>query len=123
MTIAYWMVLAAAILPYVCVAIAKWRRGYDNHAPRAGIEQLDAMRQRAYWAHLNAFEAFPPFAAAVIIAHLAQASQPAVNGLAIAFVIARGLHLYFYLKDMATARSLAWTAGFGCVIALFVIST
>lgn len=122
MTIAFWMVLVAAILPYVCVTFAKWRKGYDNHAPRAGIEQLDPRRQRAYWAHLNAFEAFPPFAAAVIIAHLAHASQPAVNGLAVAFVAARVLHLFFYLEDMATARSLAWTAGIGCVIALFVIS-
>ena len=46
---------------------AKWRKGYDNRAPRAGIEQLTPRQQRAYWAHLNAFEAFPPFAAAVII--------------------------------------------------------
>ena len=122
MTVAYWMVLVAAILPYVCVAFAKWRKGYDNHAPRAGIEQLDSKRQRAYWAHLNAFEAFPPFAAAVIIAHLAQASQPVVNGLAVAFVAARIAHLLFYLQDLAIARSLAWTVGFGCVIALFVIS-
>ncbi len=122
MTIAYWMVLVAAILPYVCVAFAKWRRGYDNHAPRAGIEQLDPRRQRAYWAHLNAFEAFPPFAAAVIIAHLAQAPQSMVDGLAVTFIAARCLHLVFYLQDLATARSLAWTAGMGCVIALFVIS-
>ena len=122
MTVAYWMVLVAAILPYVCVTIAKARKGYDNHAPRAGIEQLDPRRQRAYWAHLNAFEAFPPFAAAVIIAHLAHAAQPAVNGLAVAFVVARVAHLIFYLNDMATARSLAWTAGMACVVGLFAVS-
>ena len=122
MTTAYWMVLAAALLPYVCVTFAKWRKGYDNNALRAGIEQLDPKLQRAYWAHLNAFEAFPPFAAAVIIAHLAHASQPEINGIAIAFVAARIAHMVFYLQDMATARSLAWSVGFGCVVALFIIS-
>lgn len=122
MTMAYWMVLAAAILPYVAVACAKWRPDYDNHAPRVGIDQLAPVRQRAYWAHLNAFEAFPPFAAAVIIAHLQHAPQPVVDGLAIGFVAARGAHLLLYIRDLATLRSVAWVAGMGCVIALFVVS-
>jgi uncharacterized MAPEG superfamily protein len=113
------MVLIAAMLPYVAVACAKWRRGYDNRAPRAGIEQLAPLRQRAYWAHLNAFEAFPAFAAAVIIAQLAHAAQPMVDGLAVTFVGARVAHLIFYLKDLASLRSVAWAVGIGCVIGLF----
>ena len=122
MTSAYWMVLVAAMLPYVAVGFAKWRSGYDNHLPRVGVEQLPPAKQRAYWAHLNAFEAFPAFAAAVIIAHLAHASQPVVDGLAIAFVVARVAHLLLYMRDLATLRSIAWTVGMGCVIALFVVS-
>lgn len=120
MTLAYWMVLAAAMLPYIAVGIAKWRAGYNNHAPRVGIEQLSPAKQRAYWAHLNAFEAFPPFAAAVIIAHLAHASQTAVDGLAITFVAARVAHLLLYIRDYAALRSIAWTVGMGCVVGLFV---
>lgn len=122
MTQAYWMVLVAALLPYVAVTFAKLRAGYDNHAPRMGIEQLPPAKQRAYWAHLNAFEAFPPFAAAVIIAHLAHASQPVVDGLAITFVAARVAHLLLYIKDYAALRSIAWTVGMGCVAGLFVAS-
>ena len=122
MTMAYWMVLVAAMLPYVAVSFAKWRPNYNNHAPRTGIEQLPPVKQRAYWAHLNAFEAFAPFAAAVIIAHLAHASQPVVDGLAIAFVAARVAHLLLYIADYAILRSIAWTVGLGCVVALFVIA-
>ena len=122
MTLAYWMVLVAAMLPYIAVGYAKLRPNYNNHAPRVGIEQLPPAKQRAYWAHLNAFEAFPPFAAAVIIAHLAHASQPLVDGLAIAFVVARVAHLFLYIKDAAALRSIAWTVGMGCVVGLFVAS-
>lgn len=122
MTLAYWMVLVAAMLPYIAVGYAKLRPNYNNHSPRVGIEQLPPAKQRAYWAHLNAFEAFPPFAAAVIIAHLAHASQPLVDGLAIAFVVARVAHLLLYIKDAAALRSIAWTVGMGCVVGLFVAS-
>jgi uncharacterized MAPEG superfamily protein len=68
MTDAYWCVLISALMPYVWVMISKRRKGYDNSAPRAGTGQLQPLQQRAYWAHENAFEAFGPFAAAVIIA-------------------------------------------------------
>ncbi|MEO7727245.1 MAG: MAPEG family protein [Burkholderiales bacterium] len=122
MTLAYWMVLLAALLPYLAVGFSKWRHGYNNGAPRVGIEQLPPAKQRAYWAHLNAFEAFPPFAAAVIIAHLAHASQPVVDGLAVLFVAARIAHFLLYIGNLATLRSVAWTIGVGCVIALFVVS-
>ena len=122
MTLACWMVLIAAILPYVAAAYAKWRRGYDNHAPRLGIEQLAPAKQRAYWAHLNAFEAFPAFAAAVIIAQVAHGPQLVIDGLAVTFVLARVAHLLLYIGNLATLRSIAWTVGIACVIALFAVS-
>ena len=34
MTIAYWCVLIAGLLPYVAAGIAKWDRTYDNRDPR-----------------------------------------------------------------------------------------
>lgn len=122
MTIGYWMVLAAGILPYFAVAISKWRADYDNAAPRAGVDRLEAMRQRAYWAQLNGFEAFPLFAAAVIIAHLATAPQPWIDGLASAFVLLRVIYTILYIYDRPTPRSLVWVAAIACVAALFVIS-
>ncbi len=124
MTLAYWCVLVAALLPYIFVGIAKGSGpGYDNRRPRdfAGSD-LPGFRKRAYWAHQNGLEAFPPFAAAVIIASLAGAEPVRVDALAVGFVLTRLAYGAFYIADWATARSLAWTAGFGCVIALFVIA-
>jgi uncharacterized MAPEG superfamily protein len=116
------MILVAAVLPYLTVAIAKWRPSYNNQAPRAGLERLTPWQQRAYWAHLNMFEAFPAFAAAVIIAHLAHAPQPVIDKLALAFVALRIIYLLLYLQNWATARSVVWTAGFACVVGLFLIA-
>ena len=67
MTCAYWCVLAAIMLPYIWVTVAK-AGGFDNAAPRDSLASLVGWRRRADWAHLNAFEAIPSFAAAVIIA-------------------------------------------------------
>lgn len=122
MTIAYWCVLIAALLPYLWVGVAKSERGYDNAAPRAYLDARKGFRQRAHWAQLNSYEAFPPFAAAVIIAHLAAAPQHLVDGLAVAFVLARLAYGVAYIGDRPTLRSLVWTVGMGCVIALFVVA-
>jgi uncharacterized MAPEG superfamily protein len=120
MTLAYWMVLAGAMLPYLTVAVAKYRPDYDNAAPRAQLAAADGHRLRAWWAHLNHFEAFPPFAAGVIIAHLAQARQEWVDILAVAFVALRCLYAVLYVADRPTARSLVWSATFFCMVGLFV---
>lgn len=122
MTLAYWCVLAAIFLPYVWVIIAKAKPGYDNRAPRAQLEAAKGFRQRANWAHLNAFEAFPPFAVAVVIAHQQHAPQGLVNSLALAFVAFRLAHGACYLGNLASLRSLVWSGGFACVIGLFLAS-
>jgi uncharacterized MAPEG superfamily protein len=121
MTLAYWCVLIAAVLPYVWVGFAKYPlRSYDNSAPRLYEEKLSGRRQRAYWAHNNAFEAFAPFAAAAIIAQQLHANQALVDALAVTFIAARILHGVLYMADRASLRSLVWTIGFLCVIGLFV---
>jgi uncharacterized MAPEG superfamily protein len=120
MTLAFWCVLVAIVLPYATVGIAKWRRDYDNSAPRDWLLTLDGRRKRAYHAHLNHFEALPAFAAAVIIAHQARAPQGWVDALAVAFIAFRVAYTWAYLADRATLRSLLWMGGIGCVFALFV---
>lgn len=122
MTFAYWCVLAAALIPILTVFPAKVAKDFDNRAPRPWEERLGGWRARAYWAHLNAFEAFPPFAAAVIIAHLAHAPQGRLDLLAGTFVAARVAYSACYYADLATLRSLVWAVGFGCVVGLFVIA-
>lgn len=122
MTTAYWMILVAGLLPYWPTVASKWRRDYNNAAPRAGVDKLAPRNQRAYWAQLNAFEAFPLFAAAVIVAHLSvsRADQAWINGLAVAFVGFRVLYTLAYIYDKPALRSLLWAGGLLCVIGLFV---
>ncbi|AKS41359.1 MAPEG family protein [Wenzhouxiangella marina] len=123
MTIAYWCVLIAAIIPYLMVGVAKiGHRGYNNRAPRAWAEKLEGYRQRASWAQQNGFEIFPFFAAAVIIASLAGADQARIDALAITFVATRLAYGVCYLADLHLWRSLVWVASFGICVALFVIA-
>ncbi len=122
MSIAYWCILVAALIPYPIAMLAKAKAGYDNHAPREYLAKTDGYRKRANWAQFNAFEAFPAFAAAVIIAQLQHAPQSTIDMLAVAFIAFRILHASFYILDKATLRSAVWALGFSCVIALFVIA-
>ena len=122
MSIAYWCLLAAAVLPYAWIVIAK-RGGprYDNRDPRQWLAKQDSpLVQRANAAHQNAFEAFPPFAAGVLMAQLAGVEPRFVAALAIAFIVFRIAHGLFYLGGQHWARSLAWALGFACVMTLFV---
>lgn len=122
MTLAYWCVLVAAILPIVWAGAAKSHGSFDNSAPRDWLARLDGWRQRANWAQANAWEAFAPFAAAVIIAHLAGARQGTIDGLAITFIAMRIAHGLLYIADKAMLRTIVWTIGFGCVVGLFVVA-
>ncbi len=108
MTIALWCVFVAGILPYVATVIAKsGRSGFDNRDPRGWLARQEGFRKRANAAQLNSFEAFPFFAAAVIIAHLINGPQGLVDVLALVFIAARVMHLAFFLANHATLRSLA----------------
>jgi uncharacterized MAPEG superfamily protein len=120
MTLAFWCVLAAAVLPYVTVAFGKVDRRYNNRSPRDWEAKLEGRQRRAIFAHLNHFEAFPAFAAAVIVAHLGGASQGVANALAVAFIVARIAYTWAYLADKHLVRSLLWMAGFACVVGLFL---
>ena len=122
MSIAYYCVLAAIFLPIVFAGLAKSRGDFDNARPREWLTGLEGWRQRAHWAQLNTFEAFPPFAAAVIIAHQLGAPQGPVDTLAVLFLVFRGAYGLFYIVDRPTLRSLAWMAAFACVVGLFIIA-
>jgi uncharacterized MAPEG superfamily protein len=122
MKFAYWMILAAALLPYLTVVLAKAQGGIDNRAPRRGLDGLTGWRQRADWAHRNHFEAFPAFAAAVIVAELARMPQGRIDLLAGAFVLLRIVYTGLYLAGRATLRTVVWALGLICVLGLFVLN-
>lgn len=122
MNIAYWCVLIAGILPVFTVAIAKAQRGFDNANPRAWLDKQEGMRKRADYAHRNHFEAFPFFAAAVIIAHQLEVPQNSIDNLAMVFIAARIAYTLFYLIDRPSLRSVAFLIGYACVIGLFMLA-
>ena len=122
MTTAYWCVLVAGMLPYIATLTAKVGAAYDNRDPRAWLATLTGWRARANAAQHNGFEAFPFFAAGVIIAHLAGAGQDRIDALALGFIAARVGHFATYLADLAPLRSVLWLAGLGCVLGLFAVS-
>lgn len=122
MTIAYWCVLAMILFPYVFTVLAKYSAHYNNHDPRHYLETTTGWRRRAHYIQLNSFEALPAFGLAVIISHLAHASQTSLNTAAIIFVIARIFYAIFYLFDIPKMRSLCWFIGMACVVRIFCIS-
>jgi len=123
MTIAYWCVLLAGLMPVLTVAIAKaGRPDFDNGEPRAWLEKQSGMRRRADYAHRNHFEAFPFFAAGVIIAQQVHAAQGILNLLALVFIVARIAYTALYLKDRPSLRSAVWTISFLATIGLFVLA-
>jgi uncharacterized MAPEG superfamily protein len=118
MTLAFWCVLIAAILPYVPLGLAN--RFLDPRTPRKGVANLEGLPARAHGAHLNAFEAFPAFAAGVIISHIVEGASSLVNILAVLFIIARLAHMGFYLADRQPLRSGSFFAGAAVIVVIFV---
>lgn len=127
MTVAFWCVLIAILLPLICSVIAKvssgkFRPGH-NHDPRDFLDRLEGLPRRAHAAQLNGFEVLPGFAAAVIIAHIAGNAQlVTIDVLAVLFITSRLLFIIFYLADLAVMRSIAFLVGLGLIIGLFVAS-
>ena len=122
MSVAYWCILFAALLPYLWVSVAKATgERYDNREPRRWQAAQDNPRsQRANAAQLNAFEAFAPFAASVLMAQAAGVDPERITMLAIAFVVLRVLHGVFYVAGIPSLRSAAWGGGFAVVLWLMV---
>lgn len=122
MTIAYECVFIMMLFPYIFAALAKSGKNYDNHNPRGYLEKVTGWRKRAHFVQLNSFESLPVFGMAVIIAHLAHASQSMLDKLAIIFVVSRLLYAICYLSDKAGLRTLCWIVGMGCVVGIFCIT-
>src|ERR1700751_3901150 len=110
MTIAYWMLIAAVLMPSLTIALAKSAGGVDNRAPRPSLESLSGWRQRTDWAHRNHFAAFPAFAAAIFVAELTHAPQSRIDQLAGIFVLLRVIYTVLYMADQAILRSITYSS-------------
>ncbi|MDT3717258.1 hypothetical protein EON09_08675 [Pseudomonas soli] len=127
MTVALWCILVALVLPPLCALIAKLSSGYfgfrANHDPRAFLDELDGLPRRAHAAQLNGYEAFPAFAAAVLVADIVgNAEQVTQDVLGVMYITSRLLYIICYLADWAVLRSLVWFVGMALIVSFFVVS-
>jgi uncharacterized MAPEG superfamily protein len=122
MTIAYYCLLIAGLLPYIAVGFAKSGGGYDNARPRESMAKFKGRQARAVAAHANSFEAFPLFAAVVLLAGLTHADPHWVNTLSVIFIVARIGYIIAYLTDRPLLRSIVWMVGIACVLAIGSLS-
>jgi len=96
------------------------RKGINLSAPRSQVNDLTGFTARAFAAHLNAHEAFPGFAAGVIVAILSGVPPLTVASLSLAFVVFRSLYFPTYWFNIPPARTFFWLAGWLCTVALYV---
>ena len=127
MTVALWCILIALFLPPLCALIAKVSSGRfgmrDNHDPRAFLDTLSGLPRRAHAAQQNSYEAFPAFAAAVLVADIVgNAEQVTQDVLGVMYITSRLLYIICYLADWAALRSLVWFAGLAIIVSFFVVS-
>ncbi len=118
MTIAFWCVFIAGLLPYAAFSVMA--TSLDPRLPRVAAARLDGVKARANGAHLNAFEAFGFFAAAVIVAYLVEGANSTINLLAVAFIVVRAGHMVFYLLDRQPLRSACFGVGILLIAAIFL---
>ena len=123
MTAAEWCIFATVMLYLLTIAPVKWIgfRSYNNSKPRDPAFYDDPLRARALGAHQNGIEAFPFFAAAVLLAEFRAAPQNLVNELAVLFLIVRIAYVFTYLGDRPRLRSILWSLGFAINIAIFFL--
>ena len=121
MTVAEWCVFASLMLYLLSIAPIKWFRvgRFDNSRPRDSAFYEDPISARALGAHQNGIEAFPFFAAAVLLAEFRACPQNLINELAVLFVIVRIAYVLTYIGNRPTLRSILWSIGFAINIAIF----
>ncbi|KQP18418.1 MAPEG family protein [Pseudorhodoferax sp. Leaf267] len=124
LTLAYWCLLAAMVLPYVTAWIAKAGafRPDDNRSPREWAARQGGWRARAIAAQSNGFEGLPLFMAGVIAAHQFGGAQGRIDALALSYVLLRVVYISLYIRDKSSLRSLVWVLGLAVSVALFFVA-
>jgi uncharacterized MAPEG superfamily protein len=123
MTVAEWCVFGAVVLYLLTIVPFKalGAPGFDNGRPRDPGFYSNPLRARALGAHLNGIEAFPFFAAAVLLAEFRAAPQRLIDELAVLFLIVRAAYVLTYIGDRPTLRSILWGIGFAINTAIFFL--
>jgi len=106
----------------VAIAMSQQKGGYDNRQPRKQQSALNDFGQRALSGHQNSIEAFPIFAAGVLLALWSQADTTTIQNLCVIFCCARIAYLICYWLDIDKVRSIIWSLGFGSSIWLMALA-
>lgn len=113
------MLTAALWIPYVVAQVATngflKPQNYVDPAPRP----LPIWGKRGDRTYLNAVETFAPFAALVLVAHVAGKANAMTAFWAMALFWLRVVHAVVYLAAIPYVRTLAFTLGFVCVAGIF----
>jgi len=117
MSLSLWCLFIAALLVIISKApamraMARMKGGYDNQHPRAQQTSLTGAGARGMAAHQNTIEAFPMFAAGVIVAEVFAAGSAIAAVLSVLFIIARIVYIVLYVANVPSARSLVWAVGY-----------
>ena len=118
--LAFTAILTASLwIPYI---IAQVRTNgpltppnYSDPTPRA----LPPWGKRADRAYINAVETFAPFAALVIVAHLAGKAE-ATAFWAVSFFWLRLAHAVVYLLGIPYVRTVIFTLGYVAIVGIFL---
>jgi uncharacterized MAPEG superfamily protein len=118
--LAYTAMLTGALwIPYVVSQVVTngflTPANYVDPTPRP----VPMWGKRADRTLMNAVEVFPPFAALVIIAHVAGKANASTAFWSMFFFWARVSHAVLYLLGIPYLRTLAFTLGFVAVVGLF----
>jgi uncharacterized MAPEG superfamily protein len=118
--LAFTAVLTASLwIPYIaCQVMTNGNLTPQNYAdPTPRPVPLWGMR--ANRAHINAVESFAPFAALVIVIHLAGKANAMTAFWAISFFWLRVVHALVYMLGIPYLRTLVYTLGYIAVLGLF----
>ncbi|MGO8798114.1 MAG: MAPEG family protein [Roseiarcus sp.] len=114
------MLTAALWIPYIaCQVMTNGVLGPPNYVDPAQ-RPVPLWGQRAHRAYLNAVECFAPFAALVIVAHLAGKADAMTAFWATSYFWLRLAHAVVYWLAVPYVRTLFFTLGFVAVVGLFV---
>jgi uncharacterized MAPEG superfamily protein len=118
--LAWTAILTAALwIPYiVCQVMTNGFLVPSNYVdPKS--RPVPLWGERAHRAYLNAVETFAPFAALVIVAHVAGKSDAMTAFWAAAYFWLRLAHAIVYFAGLAYIRTLVFTLGFVAILGIF----
>ena len=118
--LAFTAILTASLwIPYIaCQVMTNGNltpQNYRDPTPRP----VPLWGKRADRVYINAVESFAPFAALVIVVHLAGKANPTTAFLAMSYFWLRVAHAIVYLLGIPYLRTLVFTLGYVAVIGIF----